>query len=418
MGAGGSAWRTPTRIKLLVTGFIIGLSILLELVVHFYFGIGIIYTHFFYPILILAAFWYYRKAVYIGLLLTAMHISIEYLVAGSVPEAILVRAGMFVIVAFAAGYLFERLRDERSAFGAYLLGYSEKKEDKTHFAPDRLLPRILGQPGDVEHHIAHLRSRNPDVRYEAAGALGELGDTRAIGPLAELMHDEESGVRWMAADALAKMGAAAVEPLIQNLRHGDVDVRWMAALALGDIGDPRAVLPLIHTLKDEDAYVRSRAALALGKIGALAREILIRQLAEGDDDVRWGAVLALGKIAGAEAIAALINALGDSSSRVRQRAARALGEIGAPAIRPLILAFGESDPATCDLIAEALSDIGKTAVPPLIEALHEENWRIRRCAAEALGRIGDPRSVDPLIEALRDSREEVRETARNALRNI
>jgi len=43
------------------------------------------------------------------------------------------------------------------------------------------------------------------VRFSAAGALGELGDRRAIEPLEELLGDEEPDVREAAREALAQL---------------------------------------------------------------------------------------------------------------------------------------------------------------------------------------------------------------------
>ena len=63
-----------------------------------------------------------------------------------------------------------------------------------------------------------------------------------------------------------KIGEPAVEPLIEALKDKDQDVRWEAALALGNIGDERAVEPLIEALKDEDEDVREAAGEALEKI--------------------------------------------------------------------------------------------------------------------------------------------------------
>ena len=57
-----------------------------------------------------------------------------------------------------------------------------------------------------------------------------------------------------------------VKRLIEALKDKDRDVRRDAANALGEIKDARAVEPLIKALKDEDNYVREQAAAALGKI--------------------------------------------------------------------------------------------------------------------------------------------------------
>ena len=78
--------------------------------------------------------------------------------------------------------------------------------------------------------------KDPEVRKNAAEALGKIKDPRAVEPLITALKDEYSGVRWHAA--------------------------W----SLGEIQDPRAVEPLIEALKDEDSGVRLSAAWSLEKI--------------------------------------------------------------------------------------------------------------------------------------------------------
>jgi HEAT repeat protein len=69
-----------------------------------------------------------------------------------------------------------------------------------------------------------------------------------------------------AAVALIKIGMASVEPLILALKHHDPRVRENAAWALGEIRDTRAVRPLIMALSDDDASVRVCVASALARI--------------------------------------------------------------------------------------------------------------------------------------------------------
>ena len=55
----------------------------------------------------------------------------------------------------------------------------------------------LKDSGDVPGLISALIQNDPQVQYDAAEALGELGDIRAVGPLiTELKNNELSGVRW------------------------------------------------------------------------------------------------------------------------------------------------------------------------------------------------------------------------------
>jgi len=79
---------------------------------------------------------------------------------------------------------------------------------------------------------------------------------------------------------LTEMGPQAVLPLIEALHSDDVELRSQAIIALGNIGDSRAVGPLLRhaELHDLDATERSLLDEALGRIGATtssARDALL-----------------------------------------------------------------------------------------------------------------------------------------------
>jgi HEAT repeat protein len=142
--------------------------------------------------------------------------------------------------------------------------------------------------------------KDSNVRGNAAIALSNIGDSRAVEPLIRLLHDAHSDVRWNAAEALGKIGEPTVEPLIRALMDGSNDVRQNAAQALGTVGDARAVEPLIRALGDSDWRVLWNAARALGKIGdprAVEPLILLLRdpLIEGRDPVRGAIRRALEK---------------------------------------------------------------------------------------------------------------------------
>lgn len=65
--------------------------------------------------------------------------------------------------------------------------------------------------------IRALRHGEPRVRWEAANALGDIGDPRAAGPLTRSLEDSEADVRWAAADSLVQLGRAAIEPVLEAL---------------------------------------------------------------------------------------------------------------------------------------------------------------------------------------------------------
>jgi HEAT repeat protein len=91
--------------------------------------------------------------------------------------------------------------------------------------------------------------------------------------------------------------SGSTESLIEALRHDDPNVRWEAARALGVIRDPRAVLPLIAALGDRDPDVRRKAALSLSKIRDPRAVKPLEACSTTDENqvVRWAAARGLGK---------------------------------------------------------------------------------------------------------------------------
>jgi len=204
-----------------------------------------------------------------------------------------------------------------------------------------------------------------------------------------------------------------VDDLMGDLNHGTPEVRWEAAKHLGDIGSPRAVDSLLAALRDENYKVRSNAAEALGKIGdPRAVDLLIVALKEDEvKPVRMMTTQALLDMGDLRAVDPLIEALNDVDIDVRMKAAEALGKLNdARAVDPLIqvltknlqtrVVANDSEKFARELAAESLGNLrDPRAVDPLIKALNDP-W-IARTAAEALGKIGDTRAVDPLIKALK-----------------
>lgn len=291
--------------------------------------------------------------------------------------------------------------------------------------------------------------KDPIVRRDAAVALGQLGDARAVEPLLEALTDTEADVRVGVAGALGLLGdLSAVEPLIRALQDEDPGARAAAASALGQLGpvlagvaDARAVAPLIAALQDGFAAVRDGSATALGQMGALAVQPLLTALRGQDLAVRKGATQALVKI-GPPAIEPLIAALEDPL--LRGMAVTMLGRIGdVRAVEPLIAVLrADTEPVrrsaaeTLDLLSwtpdsgaagaaywaakgqwHKCVEIGRPAVETLIDALRHPDSLVRQLATRGLGQIRDLRAVEPLIAALK-GREDGRAVAAEALGQI
>jgi HEAT repeat protein len=79
----------------------------------------------------------------------------------------------------------------------------------------------LGKPAVSSLIKALQNSTSDQVRWEAAKALGAIGDTRLISPLLKALADSDSDVAWLAAVALSKFKKTAWPPFITC-----VNERW------------------------------------------------------------------------------------------------------------------------------------------------------------------------------------------------
>jgi HEAT repeat protein len=384
------------RQKWLILGVLILIGLFIEGYFQFYEGISVVYSHFFYIPIVLAAIWYGKKAAVLGLFFGIFHVTGVLYATGSLSPDALVRAAMFVIVALIVGTVADMMRKEQNAIVRDATekalrtrpGIREGLEDLRNRIVSSVNVDRMKKERDVQGLIRALHHPEVNVQYEAAEALGMIGDPAAVLPLIEaLTGDPYSGVRWKASEALARIGKPSVEPLIAVLRNPDADVRWKAAIALGDIGDERAVGPLIELLRDEDRFVKSRAAYALSSVGRPAVLPLIQALRTGDGNLRWGAAIALGAIKDPESALPLLQALGDRHENVRTEAAAALVEIGPPVIGPVreflpgagveetrevILLLGEIEGPGSGLLLEDLCKHPEPAIRELAGATREK----------------------------------------------
>jgi HEAT repeat protein len=188
------------------------------------------------------------------------------------------------------------------------------------------------------------------VTHRAAMALGDIGDTRALEPLMQILED----------------------------KHEFKSLREVAAGSLGDIGDARAIdlLRKVHEDKSEKHRLRDDAARALEQIGDPNKAKILdqprRSLFGRPDIIR---------LKEKKRVEELIKAINYTKYGrwFREEAIGALSEIG---------------------------DV--RAVEPLLNILKDnsENKMLRAAAASALGAIGHTRVVESLLDILNDNSED------------
>jgi len=74
--------------------------------------------------------------------------------------------------------------------------------------------------------IRMLSNKNDWVRWEAAKALSQIGNNKAIKALLKALSDEKFEVRWLAAEGLIRIGRKAIVPLLETLVNNS-DSYWL-----------------------------------------------------------------------------------------------------------------------------------------------------------------------------------------------
>lgn len=100
------SWLTSTSsARPYVFALLVGTGLLLELVLHFYLHISVVYTQFFYLIVVVAGLWYGKKAIWIALLFGGLQVMVAIYITGTFPFESLIRALMLFVVALVVGTL-------------------------------------------------------------------------------------------------------------------------------------------------------------------------------------------------------------------------------------------------------------------------------------------------------------------------
>ena len=105
-----------------------------------------------------------------------------------------------------------------------------------------------------------LEGQNEEQRWEAAKALGQIGDPAAVGVLVKTLEDKIFDLRWLAAEGLITIGKPSIVPLLHSLlEHSDsVYVREGAHHVFHDLHDQnlKAILrPILDALEDTEKQI-------------------------------------------------------------------------------------------------------------------------------------------------------------------
>lgn len=175
-----------------------------------------------------------------------------------------------------------------------------------------------------------------------------------------------------------------------------------------DDDNPQA---LLEALGDPESVIRQAGAWGLGVLrDGRGRSALEASLDDPATGVRAAAAQSLGFIGRPESREPLERALHDPAAEVRVEAAGALKTVGdVRSLRPLLEHLHDDDPAVRWGVTTALGKIGSPpAFDGLLEALGDPDDRVRRSAVLSIGEFDDPRVADVVRPRLSDPARRVR----------
>jgi HEAT repeat protein len=255
------------------------------------------------------------------------------------------------------------------------------------------------------------------VRKESVNVAAEIARHADVMPLVVdgLADGENVGRRNAVLEVIGRIGSQATASLLEVLPKVDEPVRKFVVDALGDTGDPAVVDALIAAAEDDDANVAAAAIDSLARVGGAEAERALRRrlsasdpfqrlaaldgLARLDAEVPWEelepllsdrivrrvALQVLGRTDRPEAVAPLVEALGDRPSHVVADAAQALARL-----------WAGSDELANRVTTEVanLPDDSRTGLRALV---HHQERPVQAAAAELLLLARDEEALPRIV---------------------
>lgn len=296
---------------------------------------------------------------------------------------------------------------------------------------------VSDAPNEVDRLRSQLKNDDRQIRGNAIGALGKLGEQAA--PAADLLVEQfadskehvtvgriSTSLAGHAESALIQIGQKAVPALVAGLNHQNVEVRSRSALVLGQIGkvpSAEAIDRLIEMLGDADYRIAGNASSALKKFGEPVLKPLLAVLNDGlelpppekpwkdgeqpdpDDPLtlarkkRNYAVGVLGNLGDPRVIVTLLDAHDTKDLLLRRWVEHALQALRTEecqrvysqpeVVARLLEASGTDDRRTRFAMADVLQQVEKDARGPLLAALNDPDRRVRTTVFEACWRMRD-----------------------------
>ena len=233
------------------------------------------------------------------------------------------------------------------------------------------------------------------------------------------LADDNAGRREEARQRLVEKGAEAVGPLREALASQDETQRVEITLALLKLGGPEALAAVVDSLGDPSERVSAAAEAGLVLAGGNATPELIGGLTSSDVSVRTRSATLLGDVGDRTASKALIKALGDQGVAVRHAAAESLGKLRVGDAAPqLVELLADSDAEVRSAAETALGQLGAAATRPLLTALQDGSNVQKAAAARVCGELKIESAASTLVGLLTSPNSELNSSAEEGLKGL
>ena len=240
----------------------------------------------------------------------------------------------------------------------------------------------------------------PDSRI-AASALQSIDviDEALFAKLKTILRAGDYQLVNAALTALGKAGEGALPVLKDAAMHGNPNTRWAAVNAIGEIAGPQAVEVLGDLMKTGDRTCAMAAAQALSWMGGSDARGLIIEAALGERAQVTGALTLLANMEGPDVDAALLSVVRDGSSQDRRAALPRLLKTNSP--DALALAVQLANKGSRNERYEALRMLADAGTPSSYDALMTLAGSTRGGSrSQALDMLSQVRPGDPALAAL------------------
>lgn len=257
---------------------------------------------------------------------------------------------------------------------------------------------ILGATPETAALVSALQDPDPGVRGAAATSLGKIGTAQDGKALIPLLSDESSDVRNRAMQAIGVLRVKEAGPSLRELfdanQKRSLGLKVLASLSR--IGDPAQADLFKELLQDPDPEKRRLAIEGLGRVADPSSLAAFKKdyQRERGEDLRLAYAFAITMLGDRAFVDSLVLAL--PSRTLGTRARNYILELGAPIVPELLPYLSDPEAEIRAGLCDILSQIGDAdAIPRLNPLLNDPSTKVADRANRAVELLRRSRASAP-----------------------